>query len=488
MDVPAFLEGLAHGRVSGHGGHDAQLNLGIVRGKHGVFTGGGNKGRADQPPLFRPYRNILQIGILGGQPSRGRQHLVELGVDAAVLRADVLGQGVQVGALQLHVFPVGQDVFHDGMERRQGGKGFLIRDELPGFRLFGLLHQLQFPEKEIAELLGGIQVERVARGRLDLCAQVLNDGPHLDGSFFQRLRKNTDTREFHVCEHRQQGKFHRAEQFLHAAVRYLFLQNGRQLKGDVRIFRGIPAHHFHGNILRVQFPFFGPRRGNVAQLDGGILQQGFRQNVHAVLHAGRDQRVGQHRIEKRAGYVDAVGAHHLEVELEVVADFFRRAFKKGPHRFQVFRTGDGQVPGFVGFGAEGDAQQGVRHRIQARRLRVETPGIVPVQFRGHGVAGLLCVRNDVFVPDVVHGFQLALFKQFHLSRSRLLRRGGRDGSLPRLGGSEQIVCGKGGGRSGGRNLPAEQLGLHGAELQFLKEAQQFVRPGLLLDKLVKGYG
>ena len=198
--------------------------------------------------------------------------------------------------------------------------------------------------------------------------------------------------------------------------------------------------------------------------------------------------MGQHRIEKRAGYVDAVGAHHLEVELEVVADFFRGAFKKGPHRFQVFRTGDGQVPGFVGFGAEGDAQQGVRHRIQTRRFRVETPGIVPVQFRDHGVAGLLRVRDDVFVPDVVHGFQLALFKQFHLSRSRLLRRGGRDGSLPRLGGSEQIVCGKGGGRSGGRNLPAKQLGLHGAELQFLKEAQQFVRPGLLLDKLVKGYG
>ena len=186
--------------------------------------------------------------------------------------------------------------------------------------------------------------------------------------------------------------------------------------------------------------------------------------------------------------MDSVGAHHLEVELEVMADFFRGAFKKGPHRFQVFRTGDGQVPGFVRFGAEGDAQQGVRYRIQARRLRVEAPGIVPVQFRDHGVADLLRVRDDVFVPDVVHGFQLALFKQFHLSRSRLLRPGGRGGSLLRLGGGEQIVCGKGSGRPGGRNLPAEQLGLHGAELQFLKEAQQFVRPGLLLDKLVKGYG
>lgn len=101
----------------------------------------------------------------------------------------------------------------------------------------------------------------------------------------------------------------------------------------------------------IQLALPGSRRGNVLQLDGGILQQVLRQKVHAVLHAGGDQGVRQQRVKKGAFNPYAVGAQNFQIKLQMVPGLLRRAFQKRPDRFQVRRTGDRHVPCLVRFRA-----------------------------------------------------------------------------------------------------------------------------------------
>ena len=142
---------------------NTKFNLRII-GIHKSISFFRNKYFTNQTSKFHPYRNILKIGILGGKPPGCGQHLVELGMDASVPRADIPGQRIQICALQLHILPVGQDIRYNGMLGGQSGKGVFIRHELARLRLLGLLHQFQFSEQEISELLGGIQIQGMACG------------------------------------------------------------------------------------------------------------------------------------------------------------------------------------------------------------------------------------------------------------------------------------------------------------------------------------
>src|SRR3712207_7234731 len=66
--------------------------------------------RPPRSTLF-PYTTLFRsVGVLAGQPAGGGDQLVELGVDAAAGRVDQLGQGVDVGVLQLgHLTVAEQD-------------------------------------------------------------------------------------------------------------------------------------------------------------------------------------------------------------------------------------------------------------------------------------------------------------------------------------------------------------------------------------------
>ena len=88
MDVGAGVEGLGHGRVPRHVGENPQFDLGIVRVTEHPPLPGPEKA-AEFPAQFLPDRDVLQIGLSGGDPAGSGLGLVEGGVDPPV-RADDL--------------------------------------------------------------------------------------------------------------------------------------------------------------------------------------------------------------------------------------------------------------------------------------------------------------------------------------------------------------------------------------------------------------
>jgi hypothetical protein len=100
VDVLALGEGGQQPLVTGEVGHDAQLDLGVVR-RHQLVTGARNEGLPDAAPLFVAYRDVLQVGIGGREPTGRRHRLMIGGVHPPGLRLDHQRQLVGVGGLEL---------------------------------------------------------------------------------------------------------------------------------------------------------------------------------------------------------------------------------------------------------------------------------------------------------------------------------------------------------------------------------------------------
>src|SRR4030095_5398834 len=77
--------------------------------------------RANLAPLLGANWNVLEVGVLRAEPAGGGYILLERTVDAACLRVDQLLKGIDVGALELGVLPVLDDL---GWERVQRGQFF----------------------------------------------------------------------------------------------------------------------------------------------------------------------------------------------------------------------------------------------------------------------------------------------------------------------------------------------------------------------------
>ena len=120
--------------------------------------------------------------------------------------------------------------------------------------------------------------------------------------------------------------------------------------------------------------------------------------------------MSQQRIEKGAFDMNAVGSQNLQVKFQVMPYLLCGAFQERPDRFQIRRTGDRHVPCLVRFSAKGDAQQVVHEGVQARRFRVEAPGIILFQLGCHGGTGFRRICNNIFVPEIIYRFQMAFLK------------------------------------------------------------------------------
>jgi hypothetical protein len=92
-------EGVEQALVPGQVGHDAQLDLGVVR-RHQLVAGFGHEGLADAPPFGAADGDVLQVGVGRRQPAGGGHGLVVGGVDAPVL-VDHQRQLVGIGGLEL---------------------------------------------------------------------------------------------------------------------------------------------------------------------------------------------------------------------------------------------------------------------------------------------------------------------------------------------------------------------------------------------------
>jgi hypothetical protein len=100
VDVLAVQEGLAQGLHLGDVGGQAKLDLAVVQADQ-LHAFLGHEGATDLAALLGPHRDVLQVGVVGGQPPRRGHRLTVGGVDPPGLGIDLLLQGVGVGALEL---------------------------------------------------------------------------------------------------------------------------------------------------------------------------------------------------------------------------------------------------------------------------------------------------------------------------------------------------------------------------------------------------
>src|SRR6266853_1351049 len=100
MNVIATAERFCQQWVFREVGQQPQFNLRIV-GREQHVTGLRYKRCADLAPKLRTDRNVLQVWVGGGEPSRRGAGLIERGVDALCTRVDQYWQRVHVSALEL---------------------------------------------------------------------------------------------------------------------------------------------------------------------------------------------------------------------------------------------------------------------------------------------------------------------------------------------------------------------------------------------------
>ena len=79
---------------------------------------------------------------------------MEMSVEAAGFRHQVVGQGVQIGRFELGCLAPGKDFADDRMLALKGGKRLFVGSVLAGFGLLGFLVEVELSEKNLAELLG----------------------------------------------------------------------------------------------------------------------------------------------------------------------------------------------------------------------------------------------------------------------------------------------------------------------------------------------
>ena len=146
-------------------GQQTQLDLRVIRNQE-LESRRCNEGAPDRFPTLRADRDVLQIRVGGGQPPRGRPHLVEAGVDAAGLGVDVGRQRIDVGGLEFRELPV----LHQKLRHLVTHRGELLEHvDIRRRARLGLLEhwELQVPEQHGAQLGCGVQVELHSRRRVE---------------------------------------------------------------------------------------------------------------------------------------------------------------------------------------------------------------------------------------------------------------------------------------------------------------------------------
>jgi hypothetical protein len=121
-------------------------------------------------PSSRAHGDVLQIGVVAGQPAGHRHGLRVMRVHAAGVGVDHLRQLVGVGALELGQAAVLEDLGRQREVLRQLGEHLLVGAGRAGGGL--LLHrQAELAEQDLADLLGAADVEGLAGEFVQLALQ-----------------------------------------------------------------------------------------------------------------------------------------------------------------------------------------------------------------------------------------------------------------------------------------------------------------------------
>ena len=135
MDILSRAECFNHMLILRDMRQHTQLDLRIVRVDQHMVVIRRNEHAAQFAPQLGTHRDILQIRVGRRQAAGRRDRLLEMRVDAAILRADDLEQSLDIGAFELAQLPVFQNARHDrvivcnALEHLDIGR-------VPGFCLF----------------------------------------------------------------------------------------------------------------------------------------------------------------------------------------------------------------------------------------------------------------------------------------------------------------------------------------------------------------
>ena len=169
VDVVAGLERGDQPGILGEVCDAAQFDLVVVRHQQHVA------GRSDErlpkdPPGVAADRDVVQVRLIGAEPSRAGDRLVERGPDP-IARTDLGEEALAVGRPKLLHLAIGQEVLDDRMvtthllERLRVGR-------IARLRLL-LRCQAQLVEEHLTQLLGGVDVEVATRVGDDQRTQAL---------------------------------------------------------------------------------------------------------------------------------------------------------------------------------------------------------------------------------------------------------------------------------------------------------------------------
>ena len=162
VDVFAGAVGVEEERVLREVRHEAELDLRVVGG-HEQVAGRGDEGGADFAADGGADGDVLQVGVRGREAAGGGADLVEGGVDAAV------GVGEQWERVEVGAFELLELAVLDDSARRWGSStarssrtSCAVETTLPLPYLMRL-GEVHLVEEDVAELLGRVDVEAVAR-------------------------------------------------------------------------------------------------------------------------------------------------------------------------------------------------------------------------------------------------------------------------------------------------------------------------------------
>jgi hypothetical protein len=227
VDVFPAPERLDERLVAGDVSQHPQLDLRVVGFQDDPTGLGGNKRLADAAALLRPHRDVLQVGVGAAEPSRGRHGLVEVRVHFARFGVHQRRQGVNVRVFQLGQLPVLEKLGRQRMVFGQRLQHFLIG----GRPRLGALDdgKLQLVEQDGAQLLGRVDVERLAGQGVNFLGQPLDLGVQLGGKGAQVVDVDADAGHLHLQQHIHQRQLDALVQLPQLVAPQPLRQHRRQL-------------------------------------------------------------------------------------------------------------------------------------------------------------------------------------------------------------------------------------------------------------------
>ncbi len=319
MDVLAALEAAEQSRIVRERGDDAELDLAVVRVQQqpSVFR---NESAADGAAFGRAHGNVLEVGIVGGEATRGHGGGVELGVHAARDRIDHQRQRLHIGAQQLLHLPVLKQ--RDGDLRavvlRQFLKHILIGARR--LRLAGALEdgQAQLLVEDLAELGGTVEVEAFARQLRRPRNRRVALGAHLHAQLVQHGGVQAHAVQFHLSEHFHQRQVNFGIEALKLLVRHLGLDGVAETERKVRVLGGV----LHGLVeVGLVEALHGLALANhLLEGDGLGVEPANTQVIQVVAEAGVEHIAQHHAVITESVHRQAVTREHFEVVFEVLAD------------------------------------------------------------------------------------------------------------------------------------------------------------------------